>query len=130
MRDFRLRHDEYGARDQEGVYHQERDQYFRGDNWRMTFFQRIREDLDHVALDTVPFGGDQARLSRTKFELDELQQKLSRGYYDEVELDEVMGALQTVLNSNRLMNRDRDVLADDLSRMRDFRSRHEQYGAR
>jgi len=130
MRDFRMRHDEYGARDQENVYHQERDQYFRGESWRANFFQRIREDLDHVSTDTVPFGGDQARLSRTKFELDELQQKLGRGYYDQVELDEVMGALQTVLNSNRLSPRDRDVLADDLSRMRDFRNRHEQYGAR
>jgi hypothetical protein len=128
LRDFRVRHDEYGARDQEGPYHQERDQSFRGENWRARFFERIREDLDHVG--AFPFGADQARLARTKFELDELQQKLSRGYYDERELDEVIGALQVVLRSNRLANRDRDILNDDLSRMRDFRIRHDQYGAR
>lgn len=130
MRDFRIRHDQYGARDQEGAYHRDRDQAFSGGNWRGNLFQHVREDLDHVVSSTFPFGGDQARLARTKFELDELQQKLSRGYYDEQELDEVIGALQVVLNSNRLASRDRDVLADDLVRMRDFRLRHDQYGAR
>jgi uncharacterized protein YfkK (UPF0435 family) len=130
MRDFRVRHDQYGARDQEAPFHQQRDQRFRGDNWRASFFQNIREDLDHVAANTSPFGGDQSRLARTRFELDELQQKLSRGFYDEQELDEVMGALQVVLRSNRLGPRDFDILSDDLDRMRDFRIRHDQYGAR
>jgi len=130
MRDFRLRHDQYGARDQEGVYHQQREQAIIGANWRALLFQHVREDLDHVAASTFPFGGDQARLARTKYELDELQQKLARGYYDEQELDEVIGALDVVLSSNRLASRDRDVLADDLVRLRDFRVRHDQYGAR
>jgi hypothetical protein len=130
MRDFRLRHDQYGARDIEGAYHSERDQRFRGDSWRPMFSQNIRQDLDHVASSTFPFGGDQARLGRTKFELDELQQKLSEGFYDEQELDEVIGALQVVIESNRLGPRDRDILTDDLARMRDFRIRHDQYGAR
>jgi hypothetical protein len=94
------------------------------------FFQHVREDLEQVAAATPPFGRDQARLARTKFELDELQQKLGRGFYDERELDEVTQALQEVVNSNRLNGRDRDVLARDLDRLRDFRARHEQYGAR
>jgi hypothetical protein len=130
MRDFRMRHDEYGARDIEGVYHRERDQRFGGNDWRARFFQHIREDLDHVESFTFPFGGDQARLARTKFELDELQQKLARGVYDERELDEATEALQVVVSSNRLGPRDREILSDDLARMRDFRIRHEQFGAR
>ena len=130
MRDFRMRHDQYGARDIEGPYHRERDQRFAGNDWRQRFFEQIREDLDHVASSTFPFGGDQARLSRTKFELDELQEKLSRGFYDEQELDEVIGALEVVLQSNRLGSRDGEILSDDLSRMRDFRLRHDEYGAR
>ena len=130
MRDFRMRHDEYGARDIEGVYHRERDQRFGGNDWRARFFQHIREDLDHVESFAFPFGGDQARLARTKFELDELQQKLARGVYDERELDEATEALQVVVSSNRLGPRDREILSDDLARMRDFRIRHEQFGAR
>jgi hypothetical protein len=69
-------------------------------------------------------------LGRTKAELDELQQKLGRGFYDERELDDVTRALQDVVNSNRLSGRDRDLLARDLDRLHDFRERHEQYGAR
>jgi hypothetical protein len=130
MSEFRMRHDQYGARDIEGTYHRERDERFGGNDWRTMFFQHIREDLDHVESNTFPFGGDQARLARTKFELDELQEKLARGIYDEQELDEAMGALQVVVSSNRLGPRDRDILTDDLARMRDFRIRHDQFGAR
>jgi len=130
LRDFRVRHDDYGARDIQGVYYRERAQRFAGNNWRATFFQHIREDLDHVDANTFPFGRDEARLARTKFELDELQQKLARGVYDERQLDDVMGALQTVVSSNRLGPRDREALTDDLARMREFRVRHDQFGAR
>lgn len=131
MRDFRERHEQYGARgDAEQAYHTERDQNWRGNNWRQSFFQRLREDLDHVAVTAFPFGGDQDRLRRTRYELDELQTKLARGYYDERELDEVMGAWRVVLQSNRLRPNDRDMLAQDLEKMRDFRVRHEEYGAR
>ena len=133
MRDFRMRHNQYGARalpDIEGVYHQDRDQRFGGDNGRAIFFQRIREDLDHVASTTFPWGNDQARLARTKFQLNELQTKLAQGVYDERELDEVMGAMQGVVASNQLRPTDRDILNDDLNRLRDFRVRHDQFGAR
>ena len=34
MQDFRVRHDDFGARDVEGVYHREREQRFRGNDWR------------------------------------------------------------------------------------------------
>jgi len=130
MRDFRVRHDDYGARNVTGAYPRGRDQRFGGENPQAMFFQHIREDLEQVAATTAPFGRDQARLARTKFELDELQQKLARGFYDERELDEATEALQFVVSSNRLNARDRDILARDLERMHDFRERHEQYGAR
>jgi len=132
MQDFRARHDDYGARNaySDDEYHRDRDQQFRGDSWRRVLFQRVREDLDHVASGTAPFGGDRARLARTQFALDDLQQKLARGAYDPRELDEVMGSLDVVLRSNRLRPDDRQVLSDDMTKMRDFRERHEDYGAR
>jgi hypothetical protein len=136
LRDFRIHHNDFGARNLygdrnvAGSYPGGRDQRFGGQNRQTMSFQRIREDLEQVAASTPPFGQDQARLARTKFELDELQQKLSRGFYDERELDEVTEALQFVINSNRLNARDRDLLANDLDRLRDFRDRHDQYGAR
>jgi len=117
------------GRDQD-VYHRDRDEGFRAPDFRQRFFQRIREDLDHVQSVTFPFSNDQYRIARTKQELDELQDKLARGYYDQRELDEVIGAMQRVVADNRLSRRDRDILGDDLDRLRDFRARHADYGAR
>src|SRR5689334_23973187 len=50
--------------------------------------------------------------------------------HDALPIYEVMGAMRVVLQANRLAPRDRAILTDDLSRMRDFRVRHDEYGAR
>ena len=131
LRDFRARHDEYGAHfgpNRDGDRRFDNDN--RGDNRRAMFFQRIREDLDRATSSASPYRGDRQRLDRTKYQLDELQIKLARGFYDERELNEVMGSLQRVVDSNRLAPRDRDILTEDLKRLDDFRARHENYGAR
>ncbi len=68
--------------------------------------------------------GDDYRLDRTVQELNELQGKLANHIYDERELDEVIGALSRVVGDNRMAVRDRDILSDDLSRLRDYREHH------
>ncbi len=113
-----------------GQYQQERDRYFQGEGWHRNLFQHVREDVEHLQHSTFPFTGDQSRLSRTVYELNELQQKLAQGRYDDHELDDVMYALTSVLQNNRLSSRDRDVLSDDLNRMREFRQHHNEWGAR
>lgn len=118
------------GRGDEDVYHRQREESFRGENWRQRIFERVRVDLDHVQAETFPSGGDQYRLARTRQELNELQDKLAAGRYDERELDEVIAAMQRVVDDNRLTRRDRDLLTDDVNRMRDFRARHSSYGAR
>ncbi len=112
------------------AYYREREQWFRGRDWQRNFFDRVRGDIDYVQSVTFPRGGDEFRLERVKQELNELQSKLAAGRYDERELDDVIGAMQKVLMDNRLARRDRDVLSDDLNRMRDFRARHDRWGAR
>ena len=129
-RDRGDRDDRDGAYRDDDAYHRDRDERFRGNEWRQRFFERIREDLEHVQSGAFPFGADQYRLARTKQELDELQSKLAAGRYDERELDEVIAAMDRVVRDNRLSRMDRDVLADDLSRLREFRARHNDYGAR
>ena len=98
--------------------------------WRGRMFQRVREDLDHVQAVTFPFSADQYRVSRTKQELNELQGKLEAGRYDQPELDRTIQGLERVLSNNNLSARDRDMLQDDLRRLRDFRANHDAYGAR
>ncbi len=128
-RGFRGGLDRDGDREHQG-YQTERDRFFQGEGWRRNLFQRVREDVEHLQHSTFPFTGDQSRLSRTIFELNELQGKLSQGRYDEHELDDVMYSLTNVLQYNRLSPQDRDVLGDDLRRLREFREHHDDYGAR
>jgi hypothetical protein len=134
LADFRARHDSYGAREfggrDEDAFHRDRNDAFRGQEWRQRFFQRVREDVQHVRAETFPFSTDQYRLVNVIQELDELQGKLSQGRYDERELDDVIGAMGRVVRDNRLSNRDRDALNDDLNRLREFRERHESWGVR
>ena len=84
----------------------------------------VREDVEHVRSTTWPSGGDDYRLDRTMEELNELQSKLANHVYDERELDEVITALGRVASYNRMAPRDRDILTDDVARMREYRERH------
>jgi hypothetical protein len=110
----------------DNAWHQTRDQYFNGDSWRARMFERIRTDLDHIQ--QLAFGqDDQDRIANTKQQVTDLQSKLSAGRYDQPELDDVIASLEKVVADNRLSARDRDMLADDLSRVRDYRADHENW---
>lgn len=106
-------------------WYEHREERFRGENWRAHMFAEVREDLDHVQSKTFPVGRDEFRLVRTKQQLDELQSDLAAHRYAEPKLDEVIGTLQKVVADNRMSPRDRDVLNDDLRRLRDYRAHHE-----
>lgn len=111
-----------GPRD-EDAFHRDRDEYLRGDRWRDRLFDRVREDIEHVQAVTFPIGADQYRLQRTRQELNELQGQYASGRWDRRELDDVIDALTRVLRDNRLRRDDREILSDDLSRLRDLRDR-------
>jgi hypothetical protein len=114
------------AQDRDSWY-QNRDSFFREQTWKAHVFDRVREDLDRVQADTFPGGGDQYRIAKTKQELGELQGKLAENRYDQPELDNVIAGLQRVIDSNKLRPQDRDVLTDDLTRLRDYRAHHENW---
>jgi hypothetical protein len=93
-------------------YH--RDDYNRG---RGELFGRVRADLDHAEADSHWNVGDRHRFAKVREELDEFQRSGSPH-----ELNDAISALRKVVNDNRLAYRDRDILAEDLYQMRDFRS--------
>jgi hypothetical protein len=108
-------------------WYSHREERYRGENWRMHMFAEIREDLDHVQSTT--FGGrDELRIARTKEELNELQGDLEAHRYSQAKLDEVIGTLQKVVADNRMSGREREILNDDLHRLRDYREHHENWG--
>ena len=111
-------------------YHRDRDDYYRGDQWRARMFDRIRDDLNHVQTTWFSGGGDQYRIDKAKQELNELQTAMAEHRYNERALDDVVVAMQRVVSDNRLSDRDRSILNDDLARLRQFRERHDEWGAR
>jgi len=120
---------EPGNRDGDS-FHGDRESAFRGEDWRLHLFARVREDLDHVQAVTFSSGGDQYRLARVRQELDQLQAMQARGRYDRRQLDDVVRALTMVVADNRLIARDRDLLNDDLRRLQDFRANTRDFGVR
>ena len=114
-------------RDRDSYYH-ERDTYFHGEQWHARLFDRVRSDLEHVRSTTWPSGGgDEYRLDRTMTELADLQSKLANHVYDETQLDDVIRALGRVASFNRMSAQDRNILNDDVARMREFRDHHEDW---
>jgi hypothetical protein len=101
------------------------DRYYRDDRYRPEPLNRVRADLNRASR-------DMGYLSRSEFhrvehaneEIGEFQRKWERGHFDKGELDDVIGSLQKVVDKNRLEPRDRDLLVDDLFRLRDFRARY------
>jgi hypothetical protein len=112
--------------DDDDAWHRTREEFYAGNDWRMHMFNRIRIDLDHVQ--DVAFGRrDEDRIVRTKERIADLQEKMAAGRYDGPELDDVIASLETVVSDNRLSHRDRDMLTDDLSRVRDYRDHHDDW---
>ena len=107
-------------------YH-DRDSRFRGEHWRGHLFEHVRVDLDHVGSAVWAAGRERARLERTKQELAELQGKLEHGRYDQGELNDVIDSMRKSANDERLSPRDREVLHDDLNRLRDYREHHDHW---
>ncbi len=117
-----------GAQDrlgQDQIYHSQRDAYFQGEHWRARVFERVREDVEHVRSTTWPTGGgDEYRLDKTVHELNELQDKLGKHAYDERQLDDVIASLGKVASFNKMPPRERDIMDDDVNRLRDYREHH------
>jgi hypothetical protein len=92
--------------------------------WGREPLDRVRADLDRAARDVRYLsGGDFRRFEHARQEIREFQEKWNRGKFDHHELDDVIGSLQSVVRSNRIRPRDREILMNDLERLREIRSR-------
>jgi hypothetical protein len=104
-------------------FSQERDEGY----WRGRLFDRVREDINQVQGRTPVFSSDEFRLTRAKEQLNQLQKDAATGHFVDRDLDEVIGTLQRVVADNRMPERDRAMLTDDLNRLREVREHHERY---
>ena len=104
-------------------YH-DRDQRFRGEEGRSHIFMHVKTDLDHVWSAVRAADKERERLERTKEELTKMQADLDQGRWDNGILNDVIDSIRKSSNDERLAERDRAVLADDLVRLKEFQDQH------
>jgi hypothetical protein len=106
-------------------YH-DRDTRYRGDQWRSHVFAEIRTDLDHIWSANRAADKERERLDRTKQELRDLQAKLDHGEWDNGHVNDVIDSLRKSAYDQRLSERDRAVLNDDVNRLKDLQNQHNE----
>ena len=107
-------------------YH-DRDERYRGDQWRPQVFSHVRQDLEHIWSARNASEKENARLTRTKEELAKMQGDLDQGRFDNGLLNDVIDSLRKSANDERLAPRDRDVLSDDVNRLHDYQRNHNHW---
>jgi hypothetical protein len=84
----------------------------------------VRTDLEHVWSAVRASDQERRRLERTKEELNQMQADLDKGRWDNGILNDAIDSIRKSSNDERLVERDRAVLADDLARLKEFQDRH------
>ena len=108
-------------------WYQNRGQRYHGDDWRPHIFDYVRTDLEHVWSAYDAKDRERVRLDKTKEELYKMQVDLGQGRFDNGLLNDVIDSLRKSSNDDLLATRDKEVLADDLVRLKDFQNNHDQW---
>ena len=104
-------------------YH-DREERFRGEGWRPHIFMHVRTDLEHIWSAVRASDQERRRLEKTKEELTQMQSDLDHGRWDNGILNDVIDSVRKSSNDDRLAQRDRAVLADDVVRLKQFQDQH------
>jgi hypothetical protein len=104
-------------------WYREREERYRGEQWRLHLFMHVRSDLEHVWSGRAA-DKERRRLERTEEELTKMQADLDQGRWDNGLLNDVIDSIRKSSNDDRLQPRDRDILADDLVRLKEFQDVH------
>jgi hypothetical protein len=88
---------------------------------------RVHEDLNHAYGVWHFSDADRDRLNKAEKQLREFAQKWSKAKFDRGELDDAIGAVQHVLDNNRLPVENRDSLSDDVARLREMREAYDHH---
>jgi hypothetical protein len=107
-------------------YH-DREERFKGEGWRQKVFLHVRTDLEHVWGVNHASDTERKRIERTKEELTKMQADLDQKRWDNGLLNDVIDSLRKSANDDRLAARDRQVLADDVNRLKDYQDHHNQW---
>jgi hypothetical protein len=106
-------------------YH-EREERYKGDQWRPQIFTHVKADLEHVWSNRAA-DKERKRIDRTEVELTKMQADLDQGRFDNGVLNDVIDSIKKSSNDTRIPPMDRAVLADDLTRLKDYQDHHNDW---
>jgi hypothetical protein len=84
----------------------------------MALFERVQDDLNRAAFGVY---GSRGHIDHARKEVGDVLRQLNRGRFDRGEMGEAIGAVDRVLDRDRLPERDRAMLWRDVAEMRRFR---------
>jgi hypothetical protein len=111
---------------QDRDWYHDREERFRGEEWRHHIFKHVRTDLEHVWSGRAS-DKEHRRLVKTEEELTKMQGDLEHGRFDNGILSDVIDSIRKSSNDERLPERDRAVLADDVVRLKDYQEHHDHW---
>lgn len=100
---------------------------YSGDTWRPHIFDNVRNDIEHVWSTYAAADREIARMNKTKEELYKMQTDLDQGRFDNGLLNDVIDSLRKSSNDDRVAPKDREVIADDLIRLKDYQTNHNHW---
>jgi hypothetical protein len=106
-------------------WYRDRAERYRGEQWRAHVFEQVRTDLEHVRSGKAA-DRERTRLQKTEEELAKMQADLNQGRWDNGLVNDAIDSIQKSSNDDRLAPRDRDVLTDDVKRLKEFQDQHNQ----
>lgn len=89
--------------------------------------RRVMSDIDMAASRARLDGHEAKHFNEAMQRLQEFQSRWVRGNFDTGRLDKAIENIQHLVNADRVHPRDRDMLSQDLSALREFRSSRGQY---
>jgi hypothetical protein len=107
-------------------WYREREERFRGDQWRPHVFMHVRSDLEHVYTGHAA-DKERKRIEKTEEELTKMQADLDQGRFDNGILNDAIDSIRKSSNDDRLPPRDRAVLADDVVHLKDYQDHHDHW---
>lgn len=108
-------------------WYQDRKHRFEGEEWRPHLFDYVRSDLEHVWSADRAKQRERVRLDKTKEELYKMQVDLEQGRFDNGLLNDVIDSLRKSANDDLLAAPDKEILADDVVRLKDFQNNHDHW---
>src|SRR5215475_8910387 len=104
-------------------WYAQRVERFHGEDWRPHIFMNVRADLEHIWAGRA-HDREIDRIAKTEDELTKMQADLDQTRWDNGILNDVIDSVRKSSDDDRLPQRDRDVLADDVKRLKEFQDQH------